>query len=338
MRETEMTSGHASLIKLGSALGLLAQAKTIQEVKHVSDLAEAARVYAKQSHLSIEIVNDASEIRLRAERRLGEMLKVAPKNPGSRKKAGDSKMESPVPKLSSIGISLKQSYFAQKVASVPQRNFEKFIADGRQDGRELRTWELTRKVIQEDRRKRREERLRDLSKTSQGLSGTLGVFPILYADPPWRYEYIATDSRAIENQYPTMDLEKIKALPIADISAPDAVLFLWATSPKLEEALEVMRSWGFKYRTSAVWDKEKIGMGYYFRQQHEFLLLGTKGDPPTPPEEARPPSVFRAGRLKHSEKPEDVRKAIETMYPSLPRVELFARTKHSGWEVWGNEA
>lgn len=159
-------------------------------------------------------------------------------------------------------------------------------------------------------------------------------YPVIYADPPWRYEHSVSGSREIENQYPTMTLDEIKALRIP--AQDDAVLFLWATSPKLLEAMEVLEAWGFLYRTCAVWDKEKIGMGYYFRQQHELLLVATRGSLPTPEPRNRVSSVFRTPRAEHSEKPECVYEALEAMYPRMPKLELFARKARAGWEAWGN--
>jgi N6-adenosine-specific RNA methylase IME4 len=165
-----------------------------------------------------------------------------------------------------------------------------------------------------------------------------GVFRLLYADPPWRYEHIETESRAIENQYPTMDLDAICALPVP--AADDAVLYLWATSPKLEEAMRVIDAWGFTYRTCAVWDKEMIGMGYYFRQQHELLLVAARGALPVPDPSARPSSVIRVKRGPHSSKPVRVYELLESMYPAFTvadRVELFSRTARPGWTTWSNE-
>jgi N6-adenosine-specific RNA methylase IME4 len=164
---------------------------------------------------------------------------------------------------------------------------------------------------------------------------SLGPFPVLYADPPWRYED-AEPTRAVENNYPTMSLDEIKALEVP--AAADSVLFMWTTSPKLSESLEVMEAWGFTYRTCAVWVKDKIGMGYYFRQQHELLLVGKKGALPVPDPEDRPSSVFEEPRGLHSVKPEAVYKLLETMYPLLERCELFARSSRDGWAAWGNQA
>jgi N6-adenosine-specific RNA methylase IME4 len=196
-----------------------------------------------------------------------------------------------------------------------------------------------REAVREVRRQERLDTLAGISAGNKPLSDTKGgPWPVLYADPPWRYEHCESESRAIENQYPTMTLKEICALPVPGICTPDAILFLWATSPKLAEALEVVAAWGFIYRTCAVWTKPQIGMGYYFRQQHELLLVATRGSPPTPPPEARLPSVFHADRGAHSAKPEALRLAIEAMYPTLPRVEMFARAASKGWATWGNQA
>lgn len=188
---------------------------------------------------------------------------------------------------------------------------------------------------------RRQERIVKLVEISKG-NAALALdkkYPVLYADPPWRYEHAESEARAIENQYPTMSLEEICALPVAELCTEDALLFLWATSPKLEEAFSVLRAWGFTYRTCMVWDKERVGMGYYARQQHELLLIGARGSPPTPPPAARPPSVFREKRAEnHSEKPAFFAEMIERMYPELPKLEMFCRSPREGWAAWGNQS
>lgn len=169
------------------------------------------------------------------------------------------------------------------------------------------------------------------------------TYSILYADPPWRYEHASSAVRQIENQYGTMPLESIKNLAVP--AAEDAVLFCWATSPKLAECLEVVDAWGFDYRTCLVWVKDKIGMGYYARQQHELLLVAARGALPTPAPEHRPSSVFYGDRTEHSAKPALVYELIENMYSEYNRepgntefLELFSRQPRSGWDAWGNEA
>jgi N6-adenosine-specific RNA methylase IME4 len=164
---------------------------------------------------------------------------------------------------------------------------------------------------------------------------------VILADPPWEYEFSETDNRKVENQYPTLGLDAIKSLPESDPTFPplagNAVLFLWATAPKLKEGLQVMEAWGFAYLTNAVWDKEVMGMGYWFRGQHEHLLVGTRGGFQAPAASLRQPSVFRERRGRHSAKPECVYAALEAMFPGAARVELFQRTPRSGWAGWGDQ-
>lgn len=195
------------------------------------------------------------------------------------------------------------------------------------------------KAIQQ---RRKEQRLREKAAKVAEIAAvtpaplvSLGPFPVLYADPPWRYED-AEPTRAIENHYPTMSLDEIKALDVP--AADDSVLFLWVTSPKLVEGLEVLTAWGFEYRTCMVWVKDKIGMGYYARQQHELLLVGKRGALPVPDPEDRPSSVIEAPRVQHSAKPDVVYGLIERMYPFLEKCELFQRRPRDGWAGWGNQA
>lgn len=185
---------------------------------------------------------------------------------------------------------------------------------------------------------RRAERLEKIIAGNAPLPNASQKYNLIYADPPWQYEHIETESRAIENQYPTMPLYDICNLPVADLCANDCVLFLWATSPKLAEAMAVLGAWGFDYRTCMVWVKDKIGMGYYARQQHELLLIAVKGSLPTPEPANRPSSVIEAPRGVHSRKPEVVYELLERMYPEVPKIELFCRTPREGWAVWGNQA
>jgi len=163
----------------------------------------------------------------------------------------------------------------------------------------------------------------------------IGIAQLVLADPPWKYDHQQASNRDIENHYPTASVDEIcKHVPkVAD----DSILLLWATAPKLVEALRVMKEWGFEYRTHAIWDKEKQGMGYWFRGQHELLLVGVRGNPGCTPEPARVSSVFRSSRGRHSEKPACVYEWIELAFPQLLKLEMYCRTPRKGWQVWGNE-
>jgi len=159
---------------------------------------------------------------------------------------------------------------------------------------------------------------------------------VVLADPPWRYDFAETDNRQIENQYPSATIDEIIAH--RPETQPDCVLLLWGTVAKLREAFEVLDGWGFEYKTHAVWDKEKIGMGYWFRGQHELLIVATKGKM-SPPEQAdRVSSVFREVRGKHSAKPECVYQWIEQAFKAHTKLEMYCRAPRAGWLVFGNEA
>lgn len=159
---------------------------------------------------------------------------------------------------------------------------------------------------------------------------------IILADPPWRYSFSRSDSRRIENQYPTMTTDEIATYAFP--RAASSVLYLWATAPKLLDALIVMEAWGYTYKSNAVWDKERIGMGYWFRGQHELLLVGTRGRDCHPPQpQDRRPSIIRERRGRHSTKPVEVYEMIEAAYPQHVKLELFARALRPGWLAMGNE-
>lgn len=160
-------------------------------------------------------------------------------------------------------------------------------------------------------------------------------FDVILADPPWRYNFSKKTADSIEAHYPTMAVEDIMALDVP--SADRSVLYLWSTAPKLLEALAVMDAWGFQYKTNMVWDKERIGLGYWSRVQHEHLLIGTKGCF-SPPEYAyRISSVYKEKKRRHSRKPDYIRDYIAKAFGEQNRLELFGREEHEGWTVVGNE-
>lgn len=167
-------------------------------------------------------------------------------------------------------------------------------------------------------------------------------YSIIYADPPWRYERNGVQGAA-EKIYPTMTEEEISNLPVEDIADENAVLFLWATFPKLREALHTINAWGFKYKTVAfVWLKLNrkgkgwfYGLGFWTRGNAEICLLATKGHPKRKSNRVH---QFIISPLRgHSQKPDETRSKILALVGDLPRIELFAREKADGWDAWGNE-
>ena len=171
-----------------------------------------------------------------------------------------------------------------------------------------------------------------------------GVFGLIYADPPWphtRTGYTESGGGAAAH-YPTMSLEEIAALPVADLAADDCVLYMWIVAPFLESAFPIMKAWGFQYSTNMVWGKPRMGQGFRVRGQHEILLVGVRGKFPQPAPEDVPPSLFveppGLPMRRHSEKPGYYYELFERLYPGVAKVELFARSRRDGWTAWGNEA
>jgi len=162
-------------------------------------------------------------------------------------------------------------------------------------------------------------------------------YRIIYADPPWNYGNTQPDYHTEQrDHYPTMTIEQLCEIPVKDICLDDAVLFLWATSPILEEVFEVIKAWGFKYKASFVWDKVKHNMGHYNSVRHEFLLVCTKRSC-QPDVRKLFDSVYVEERTEHSRKPEYFRKVIDTLYPYGKRIELFSRRYVEGWDAYGNQ-
>ena len=163
-------------------------------------------------------------------------------------------------------------------------------------------------------------------------------YRILYVDPPWQYND-KQDTPMLggaEKHYPTMTIKELCEMGLPQIE-DNAVLFMWVTSPLLEECFEIINAWGFKYKSSFVWDKIGHNMGHYNSVRHEFLLICTKGSC-TPDNIKLFDSVQSLEKTnKHSEKPNEFREIIDTIYPSGKRIELFARSKHKGWDTYGNE-
>jgi N6-adenosine-specific RNA methylase IME4 len=163
-------------------------------------------------------------------------------------------------------------------------------------------------------------------------------YRIIYADPPWTYRNINTGGSmksGAMSKYPVMSLTEICSLPVKDIASKDSVLFLWVTCPMMEDGLTVMKAWGYEYKTKIYWRKiMSLGMGFWFRGQVEELWLGVKGK--IKAFRLQVPNFIQSKVRKHSQKPEEARRIID-MINLHPRIELFAREKNVGWDVWGNE-
>lgn len=173
-------------------------------------------------------------------------------------------------------------------------------------------------------------------------------YNIIYADPPWNYSSDPKSKRGIwglaHHRYETMDIEDLKKIPIQNITDDNCILFMWATFPNLQQALDLIKAWGFEFKTVAfVWEKldktnntpKKYGLGWYTRSNCEIVMLARKGK--FNRKSAAVQQIVKSTISKHSEKPNEVRNRIIKLCGNIPRIELFARTKIHGWDTWGND-
>ena len=173
-------------------------------------------------------------------------------------------------------------------------------------------------------------------------------YKTIYADPPWQFQNrtgkVAPEHKRL-NRYPTMQLDDIKQLPVSEVAADKCHLYLWVPNALLPEGLEVMKAWGFEYKTNIVWEKVRKddmpdgrGVGFYFRNVTELLLFGIKGDKNRTLDAGRSQvNLIRAMKREHSRKPDEFIPLIESC-SSAPYLELFARGNRPGWDMWGNQA
>lgn len=334
------------LVFYKAAKTALAKVVKIDEAKDIRDKALAMQSYAKQAK-DEEFFNYATEIRRRAERRMGQLMTELPKATGTRGQLtsrgviGGLSEIPPIngqpPSLKAQGIGKTLADRARKLAAMPEDEFE----DGIRRAAEAGIKAQDRSERQEDKRDRRAAREAELAEKTEAISARIGhqLYNVILADPAWKFEVYSENGmdRAADNHYPTSPVEEFLALDVAGAAADDCVLFLWVTAPMLRQGLYLMEGWGFEYKSHIAWIKDKIGTGYWSRNKHELLLIGTKGHPPAPAPGTQPPSAIPAPVGAHSAKPPVFQEIIEVMFPTVPKLEMFARSERAGWDYWGNE-
>jgi len=290
-----------------------------QQIKSINKLDLGKEVYEKKLEEAQKVGSQVLEAKVK----MGELLNNTVQERGN-KTLGVQGSTKTLPE----NINKKQSYQYQEL----YRNKD-LVQQEIEEAKENEDLPTTRNILKNIAIKRREEQK---EKFNSNPVMPNGLFNVVYVDPPYKYDFSNTDNRKIENHYPTMDIDKICTLKLP--IDKDAVLFLWSPSPKLLEALKILEAWGFEYKTNAIWNKEIIGMGYWFRSQHEILLVGTKGNFSPPDTELRITSVYSEKRTEHSKKPEYYYNLIEKLFPNGKYLEIFARQKYNEkWSIYSNE-
>jgi N6-adenosine-specific RNA methylase IME4 len=261
-----------------------------------------------------------------------KLVNVSPRSIASAAIVRDKAIPQIVQAVDHGNLSISQAAIAAKLAPEQQKRIASEAEAGRVD--------TARKVIKQAARKIREVKLGN-AQASGNLNLPNKRYGVIIADPEWRFDPWSRETgmdRAADNHYPTSTTEVIASRPVEKIAAADCVLFLWSTVPMLPDALAVLAAWGFRYKSHFVWVKDRAGTGYWNRNEHELLLVGTNGDIPAPAPGSQKRSVISAPVGDHSVKPDQAYELIEAYFPSLPKIELNARRARPGWDTWGLDA
>lgn len=343
----------SALALFESAKAALAEALRVDEVMSVRDAAERIRLYGRQAK-DRRIIADASALQLRAERKLGQLL-ISAKETGelgigrpeksnlgrnATPENGDESEPFQRVTLKDVGVDKRLSMTAQRWAKLGDADFEaklQAVRDKIEGGGAIVVNPL-KDLSTSEKKAARQVREAELGKKQQALPEA--KFGVIYADPEWKFEAYSEAGldRAADNHYPTTALDGIKARDVGSLAADDCVLFLWATVPMLDQAIEVLKAWGFNYKSNFEWRKDRIGTGFWNRNRHEHLLIGTRGNVPAPAMGDQFDSSIEAAVGEHSAKPAVFYEIIESYFPTLPKIELNARVKRDGWARWGYEA
>lgn len=310
----------------------LAEAVTVQDLKTVRDVGEAAvRLAKSRRDVGVGALLEGMEIVRRAERQLGQMIPKVCGGKGRRPKCNT------LLHLSDVGIERMESSRFQRLAQLPEDQFEAWIASCREAGEEM-----TQSAALKLAAKLKPEAVQpSIDEYESGAVAHLGElvergfrYGCIYADPPWAYSNKATRANVEDTYKSTMTVDEICEEPVSQLAAADCHLHLWTTNAFLFDARRVMEAWGFEYKSCFVWVKPQMGIGNYWRVSHEFMLLGLRGKP-----EFRRRDCMSWGefdRTAHSKKPGAVRKIVESVSPG-PYLELYGRETVPNWMVYGNE-
>jgi N6-adenosine-specific RNA methylase IME4 len=307
------------LAKLDAIKSLLAKTGSVEDVKDIRDKAEALRVYAKQAGYGLEIQNRVAELKLRAERKAGELL-VEIVRPGNPQLSHDVTID----RLPELGIDRMQSSRWQLEASVPEPEFIQYISETCEAGKELTSVGLIRLAA----------RLRVPEERS--VPPPEGKYRCLVIDPPWPAGKIERDERPLQGNalpYPSWMIARITGLRLpADETG--CHVYLWTTHRFLPNAFGVFKAWGVEYECLLTWVKNVGFTPYSFMYSTEHVLFGRIGNLEVLKKGER--LDFQAKVREHSRKPAEFYELVKRVSPE-PRLDMFSREPHDGFEQWGNE-
>jgi N6-adenosine-specific RNA methylase IME4 len=316
----------------------IAECTTLDEVKVIRDKAQALKAYAKQAKESLEVQNNVAEIKIRCERKMGQITLEMPTEHGKRtdrtsrhddEKSQKTKKEA----LEEAGIDSTNASRNEAMAGMDEKDFEEEIETAKKNKEELTTARVVRKA-KSKKKKEKNERLKlfgvqDLPK---------GKYATLVIDPPWPMEKIDRDVRPNQSkdafEYPTMSEKELLAFDVPSFSADDAHLYLWVTHKYLPMGLRLAEHWGFKYQCLMTWVKNFGFTPFSWMYSTEHVIFATKGSLPLLELGIR--LDFNAKVREHSRKPDEFYEIVKRASPG-PRIDVFSREKRDGFDQFGNE-
>jgi N6-adenosine-specific RNA methylase IME4 len=347
-----MTADDVSVVlaRYDAACRALAAAHRVDEVKTIRDKAVAMQAYAKQAK-DTTLITQATEIRMRAERRAGELLiemaELGERDSGKGNRNPVLKSQAATPKLSDLGISKTQSSRWQELARISDDTFEAKVTSASKRAYDGSAHRFIKEAKIEKAKRRHSNIIEHGCRVDDliALAKSGKRFAVIYADPPWPFATWSESGkgRSPDKYYGTNAIDEIMRLPVAALAADDCALLLWCTGPHIAigSHVKVIEAWGFKPSTIAFdWVKTTAdgslhtGMGYWTRSNTEPCLLATKGAPSRLRTDVH--QVVTALVSEHSAKPEEVRRRIEQLFLG-PYLELYGRKPVDNWCVWGNE-
>ncbi|MGB6068813.1 MAG: MT-A70 family methyltransferase [Desulfomonilaceae bacterium] len=324
------TDPQTALTYLDNARTEIQAATDLLSLKDIHDRLVAVRTFCKAAKVSFEITQRCSELKIRCERRAGTLLNGRDKHPPGPPPIDRSRVATYPPKIEDLGITKSQSSRWQTIAGIPDTEFEQHIEKAKSGQKEITSSGVLDLAREIQRRKTIQELEEEIEKAPPLPEG---LFHVIVADPPWHYRLrLGQGSKQNVVPYPTMTLEEIEAVPVKDIAAEHCILWLWTTNTHLPDAFEVVKAWGFEYKTLLTWVKDYIGTGDWLRGQTEHCLMAVRGRPVT--RLTNQATVIHAPRRDHSRKPQEFYELVESLCPGS-KVELFARERREGWFTHG---
>jgi N6-adenosine-specific RNA methylase IME4 len=342
-------------VKYDALCRAVAEAAAVDEVRKILNVSAAQKAYAKQAN-NKQLEADAAAIRMRATRRLGELMKLQAETVGlstGARMAGKNSAGVPqtrrsvLPTLKEAGINKSLAHRARQYAAMPPDQFEQVVSDVRSTVERGVERQVLRAVEIAEARRDYEAR-REAGGTVEDLHALAASgkrFPVILVDLPWEFQTYSRKGkqRGAERYYDTMSLDDMKALPVEQLASENCVLFLWGLWELTPAALDVIRAWGFEFKSLGFnWIKQNktggglfMGKGYLTRSGSEACWIATRGNPLRLAADVRQVIIAPVGD-RHSAKPDEIHKRIERLFAG-PYLELFARAERPNWTTWGNE-